>query len=312
MMPTFPPPPLSFRTAGFPQYGWKAGISDSAFTRVARVKPAPGIPRTPHRFASALRVFRNSTFRSALCQNNGSGSTPPFKELTPLPQRPSLRSGFCCPSPSTLNRPHASHSQAHPVFAAWRLMPDALAVLVRLGDPRVVPCFRCALLLNMPPSETAGSPLGALAQFFPNDLGFNRVFSGSALPSTPVIRFKRGGPFAVSLRFTFVTACRVVGPLGGSDQAFAQPQGLLLSSFRTSRSPFSSSSIATAVSEQFHRWYFQPLERQLASLQGYPSRLSPVYASTPPSRTAPHDSGPSGSLLLSRSRVERWRGAGFE
>jgi hypothetical protein len=43
MMPTFPPSPLSFRTAGFPQYGWKAGLSDSAFTHVPRVKPAPGI-----------------------------------------------------------------------------------------------------------------------------------------------------------------------------------------------------------------------------------------------------------------------------
>jgi len=26
MMPTFPPPPLSFRTAGFPQYGWKVAF----------------------------------------------------------------------------------------------------------------------------------------------------------------------------------------------------------------------------------------------------------------------------------------------
>ncbi len=26
MMPTFPRPLLSFRTAGFPRYGWKAGI----------------------------------------------------------------------------------------------------------------------------------------------------------------------------------------------------------------------------------------------------------------------------------------------
>jgi hypothetical protein len=27
MMPTFPRSPLSFRTAGFPQYGWKADLS---------------------------------------------------------------------------------------------------------------------------------------------------------------------------------------------------------------------------------------------------------------------------------------------
>jgi hypothetical protein len=31
MMPTFPSPPLKFRTASFPRYGFKAGISDKAF-----------------------------------------------------------------------------------------------------------------------------------------------------------------------------------------------------------------------------------------------------------------------------------------
>src|SRR5262249_18654279 len=31
MMPTSPRSPLSFHTAGFPQYGWKAGLSDGAF-----------------------------------------------------------------------------------------------------------------------------------------------------------------------------------------------------------------------------------------------------------------------------------------
>ena len=31
MMPTFPSPPLKFRTVGFPQSGFKAGISDAAF-----------------------------------------------------------------------------------------------------------------------------------------------------------------------------------------------------------------------------------------------------------------------------------------
>jgi hypothetical protein len=275
MMPTFPPPPLSFRTAGFPQYGWKAGLSGSAFPRAARVKPTPGIPRATHRFASALRALRSSMLCPARSRNHELGCALPFEELAPLPQRPSLRSGFYCPSPSTLNRPHAPHSQAHSDFAAWRLIPDALAVLVRLGDPRVVPCFRCSLLLDMPPSKTAGSPSGARAQYFPHGVGLNRVFSGSALPSTPVIRFRRGGHFAASLRFAFATACRVVSPLDGSDRAFTQPQGLLLPSFRSSRSPFSSSGIATVVSEHFHRWYFQPLEQQLASLQEYPARTFP-------------------------------------
>jgi hypothetical protein len=43
MMPTFPSPPLKFRTAGFPRYGPKAGLSDEAF-------PAG-------RFAIVLRVL---------------------------------------------------------------------------------------------------------------------------------------------------------------------------------------------------------------------------------------------------------------
>jgi len=43
MMPTSPRSPLSFRTAGFPQYGWKAGLSDGAFPSPDQLKPAPGM-----------------------------------------------------------------------------------------------------------------------------------------------------------------------------------------------------------------------------------------------------------------------------
>jgi hypothetical protein len=38
MMPTSPSPPLKFRTASFPRYGFKAGISDKAFPK------KPGLP----------------------------------------------------------------------------------------------------------------------------------------------------------------------------------------------------------------------------------------------------------------------------
>jgi len=47
MMPTFPRSPLSFRTASFPQYGWKAGCPSAAFLGDQRLKPAPGIRRPP-------------------------------------------------------------------------------------------------------------------------------------------------------------------------------------------------------------------------------------------------------------------------
>src|SRR5438477_9016101 len=52
MMLPFPQSPLSFRTVGLPQYGWKVGLSDSAFTHVALVKPTPGILSV----TSALRL----------------------------------------------------------------------------------------------------------------------------------------------------------------------------------------------------------------------------------------------------------------
>jgi hypothetical protein len=37
-------PPI-IRTAGFPQYGWKAGLSDRAFPLHPSLKPAPGMRR---------------------------------------------------------------------------------------------------------------------------------------------------------------------------------------------------------------------------------------------------------------------------
>jgi hypothetical protein len=80
-------------------------------------------------------------------------------------------------------RPHAPHFWAHPDFTVFPLIRDALAVLVRLGDPGVVPCFRCPFLLDMPPSETSGSLSGALAQFYPDNPGLRRVLTGSALPT---------------------------------------------------------------------------------------------------------------------------------
>jgi hypothetical protein len=75
-----------------------------------------------------------------------------------LPQGSSLLPGLCCPGPSSLNRPHPPHSQAHHDFTAWRLIRDVFAVRERRGDPRVVPSFHCTFLPDMPPSPTSGSP----------------------------------------------------------------------------------------------------------------------------------------------------------
>jgi hypothetical protein len=59
MMPTFPLPPLKFRTAGFPRYGFKAGISDEAFPSVW--------------FAIVLRALCFHRVFPALCQGRCAG-----------------------------------------------------------------------------------------------------------------------------------------------------------------------------------------------------------------------------------------------
>jgi hypothetical protein len=43
MMPTFPSPPLKFRTVGFPQYGFKASLSVAACPHGDEVKSTPDI-----------------------------------------------------------------------------------------------------------------------------------------------------------------------------------------------------------------------------------------------------------------------------
>ena len=254
MMPTFPPPPLSFRTAGFPQYGWKVGLSGSVFPRVAPIKPAPGIPGVPRRFASALRALRGHTLCSALRQNSEPGGALPYEELAPLPQRSSLRSGFCCPSPSTLIRPHPPRSRAHPNFTALRLIRDAFAVLVRLGDPRVVPCFRYVLLLDMPSSTTTGSPLVAYAQFLHQQRWPSPRVEWLGTPKYPIIRFRWDENFVASMVHCLqphsLRPVESLAPLADLTGYFSQPTGAFTSGLSTSRSPFPPPGMTTVATEQ--------------------------------------------------------------
>jgi len=129
MMPTFPLPPLKFRTAGFPRYGFKAGLSDAAF-------PARW-------FAVALRALYCHRDSLLCVRDDAPVSTSVRAGCPALPQGPSLRSGLFCPGPSSLNRPHPPHSRAHPDFTVSRLIRDAFAVHIRicLGDPRLVLSF---------------------------------------------------------------------------------------------------------------------------------------------------------------------------
>jgi hypothetical protein len=123
-----------------------------------------------------------------------------------LPQGSSLLPELCCLGPSSLNRPHPPHSQAHRDFAAERLIRDVFAVRERRGDPRVVPSFRCTFLPDMLPSTTTGSPYIVSSKFtmptwsspHPNRLD---------TPKTPAIRSTRG------LHFRGFTGLQLLRPV---------------------------------------------------------------------------------------------------
>ena len=284
-MPTFPPPPLSFRTVSFPQYGWKVGLSGSAFPHVTQVKPAPGIPCVSRRFASALRALRCHTLRPALCRNGGLGGALPFEEISPLPQRSSLRSGFCCPGPSSLIRPHPPHSQAHSDFAAWRFIRNAFAVLVRLGDPRLVPCFCCTFPLDMPSSTTAGSPLAICAQFLHQRHWPSPEVERLGTPKKPHHPLQMGRTFAASLVRYSLRPAKLLATLADLTGYFSQPTVTFTSRLSTGRSSFPSLDITTVALSKLHRRDFHPLEHQLASLHLLLQRMKASF--TTPCRFQP-------------------------
>ncbi len=250
MMPTFPPPPLSFRTVSFPQYGWKVGLSGSAFPRVTQVKPAPGIPGVSRRFASALRALRGHTLRPALCRYSGLGGALPFEKIPPLPQRSSLRSGVYCPGPSSLIRPHPPHSQAHSDFTACRLIRNAFAVRVRLGDPRVVPCFCCMFPLAMPSSTTAGTPLAVGAQFLRQRHWPSPELERLGTPKKPHHLLPMGRTFAASLLRYSLRPAQLLATLADRTGYFSQPTAAFPSRLSTGRSPFPPLDITTVATQQ--------------------------------------------------------------
>jgi hypothetical protein len=134
-------------------------------------------------------------------------------------------------------RPHPSHSPAHPDFAALRFIRDAFAVLVRLGDQRVVPCFHCLLLLGMPPSTTPGSPSAAYAQFLHRRRWPSPSLDRLGTPKYPIIRFRWDGDFVASWFAHSLRPVELLAPLADLTRYFTQPTGLLLPGFRRGGHP---------------------------------------------------------------------------
>jgi hypothetical protein len=154
-----------------------------------------------------------------------------------LPQGPSLRSGLCCPSPSSLIWSHAPHLQAQLDFTAMRLIRAAFAVRP-ISAPRrptrVDPCFRWHTFSTCRPPGPTGSSFGCLYPVpSPMTLAFDQRGNGLGTSNFPTLRFSWGDPFSrlhygsLSLRPADLLA--LLSELTGFSPS---QRGLLLSGFR--------------------------------------------------------------------------------
>ena len=205
-MPTLPSPSPKFRMAGFPQYGFKAGMSDRAFPfgacpsrRSVGLRPSctplpvPSYPRSKSRDAVRLCTTVQATFVA-------------------LPQGPSLRSELCCLGPSSLMRPHAPHSPAHLDFT-----DSAYTRCLRCASPPRRPASGSVLSLCVPSRHAVlcdrGEFIGCSCSVpSPTTLAF--ALSPPARHSRVYRHPLRTGESISRLpRFAVATACRVACPL---------------------------------------------------------------------------------------------------
>ena len=125
-----------------------------------------------------------------------------------LPQGSSLRPGLYCPDPSSLNRPHPPHSWTQRAFTALQLIRPAFAVRLRLGNPRLVPCFHRSFFLSMSSSTTLGSLTAACTQFLRRQRWPSTLQHSLGTPILPTNPFHVGGTFrsftTVRLRYNLL------------------------------------------------------------------------------------------------------------
>jgi len=171
MMPTFPWPPLKFRTAGFPRYGLKAGYR-------ARPSPLPGL----------LSPFVLATIIAIPCSVSGTVWSTQHLHASgsPLCPRGPRSDRVMLSRPSPLNWPHAPHSPVHPDFAAARFIQDAFAVpdLRRPRQPTSGSELSSMLIHNMSSSTTTGNSSAACTQYLTEDPSLQLRMTVSAFPSS--------------------------------------------------------------------------------------------------------------------------------
>jgi hypothetical protein len=121
MMPTFPPLPLKSRTAGFPQYGFKADISDGAFPFDYEFVASHGLPPSfVHLATCNVGASICVEGRGALVHHRSNG----HRRFTPGALAPAE---LCCLGHQRLTGPMRPTRQRTPI-SPTRFIRGALAV----------------------------------------------------------------------------------------------------------------------------------------------------------------------------------------
>jgi hypothetical protein len=182
MMPTFPPIPLSFRTAGFPQYGWKAGFPSGAFPGRQRLRPAPGIRRPAsglhppfvhlahngktHLALGIAHLFSRPP-KLGLARGAHLGRVDPVMSASPLCCGLLRFSTLRSTDSTWVSWPHAIRLPAHPPIGcgASRSVVDGLNV-ARTVAPEFVRCCPPCISIACRTTETRRSgAAGSLSSF---------------------------------------------------------------------------------------------------------------------------------------------------
>ena len=208
----------------------------------------------------ALALSRGGEHPKRHCRASG---------FTALPQGPSLRSGLCCPSPSSLNRPHPPHSPTRRTFPALRVICNAFAVLAH-HQPR--PSTSGSELSHTIPSQPVAlvCPRRVHRLLAPRLRRWDSPSSGPALDSAlstfHLNPLRVGFNFGASWFTHLLQPAELLASLADRTNVPIGLQRLLLPSFRSSRSSSSPSGITTVASGYLHWQDFHLLEWLLASL----------------------------------------------
>ena len=152
-----------FRTAGFPQYGFKASLSGRACPADITVKPAPGMPAPSASLPRPFARFRDGNMAWLCVQVDPRLHVPLRERPVPLyPRGPWLRAEFCCLGPSSRTpTPSAGLAGTRgfhgPAVSTQRLR--CAGAPRRPARPSLLSLPRCgALCAPTPPSEAPCHP----------------------------------------------------------------------------------------------------------------------------------------------------------